>query len=84
MIVTEIAQHFGSDTTTGGLARHFQRNIKADVDLLRACVKGGQDPKDLVLAQVKAANGGKGANGVIADFFYSTFSLLLSTVEQPY
>ncbi|KAE9364597.1 hypothetical protein N431DRAFT_447767 [Stipitochalara longipes BDJ] len=58
----ELAKHFGSDTTAGALSKHYSRSIKADVDLLRACVKEGQDPKDLVLAQVKTANGGKGAN----------------------
>jgi hypothetical protein len=48
----EIAKHFGSDATSGGIGFQF-RAIKADAKRQRDCVENGGDPVDLGI-------GGKG------------------------
>jgi hypothetical protein len=81
MTETELAKHFGSDTTPGGLSKHFSRNIKSDVGLIRACVKEGLDPKDLVLAQVKAV---KGKSGNSVQFSSQQVFLISGAIQQSY
>lgn len=81
MTETELAKHFGSDATPGGLSKYFSRNIKADVRLIRACVNEGRDPKDLVLAQVKAVER-KSGNGV--QFSSQHVFLMSGAIEQSY
>ncbi len=56
--MTELAKHFGSDTTPGGLKKQFSRRVMPDVKLVRDCVNSGGDPKDLNLGgDVKDSTG---------------------------
>lgn len=48
-IPVELAKHFGSDTTQGGIAKIFSRHILPQTKQVRDCVQSGGDPKDLNL-----------------------------------
>ncbi|CZT02253.1 uncharacterized protein RCO7_11042 [Rhynchosporium graminicola] len=56
----ELAKHFGSDTTQGGIAKMFSRHIIPPSKLVRDCVKSGGDPKDLTLWGDIKNDAGKG------------------------
>ncbi|RDL36409.1 uncharacterized protein BP5553_05761 [Venustampulla echinocandica] len=43
----DIAKHFGSDTTAGGLSKHMSRHVNPNIKLLRDYVKAGGDAKDM-------------------------------------
>ncbi|KAL2062715.1 hypothetical protein VTL71DRAFT_5787 [Oculimacula yallundae] len=45
----ELAKHFGSDTTQGGITKMFSRHITPQAKRVREYVQAGGDPKDLNL-----------------------------------
>ncbi|PBP20182.1 hypothetical protein BUE80_DR009006 [Diplocarpon rosae] len=46
---SDLAKHFGSDTTAGALQKHYYRYYRDNVKAIRECVQAGRDPKDLTV-----------------------------------
>ncbi|KAK0124025.1 hypothetical protein ONS95_009011 [Cadophora gregata] len=68
-VPAELAKHFGSDTTQGGIAKMFSRHILPQAKLVRDCVQSGGDPKDLSLGgDVKDTPGKGGKKGQTMPF----------------
>ncbi|KAG4439123.1 hypothetical protein IFR05_005410 [Cadophora sp. M221] len=67
----ELAKHFGSDTTPGGISKIFSRHIAPQAKLVRDCVQTGGDPKDLNLVGDVKIDASKGGKKDIAEWFGS-------------
>lgn len=85
---TDLAKHFGSDATSGGISKYFSHHITSNAKAVRECVKNGGDPfKDLALKfELSGAKGSKGQNflsststSVACLLVYLLFCFLLSS-----